>query len=505
MTYQALARKWRPNSLQEVAGQSAIIRILTQALLKNRLHHAYLFTGTRGVGKTTIARILAKCLNCEKGVTPTPCGTCANCEAITNGRFLDLYEIDAASRTKVEDTRDLLENVAYPPVTGRYKIYLIDEVHMLSQHSFNALLKTLEEPPEHVKFLLATTDPKKLPATVLSRCLQFHLKPLSLDTITTRLTDITNAEDLASDQEALRLIAKAAKGSMRDALSLLDQAIAFGSGNVYEEEVKTMLGDISQSDVIGLLKSLSQHDGNTLFSLLNRLLNDISDANAILEETISILHEIAMNQIVPQTNNISSDLQDLIKTLSPETVQLYYQIALLGRRDLGLAPSEAQGLEMVFLRMLAFTLPAATKLVPDKQSEKTIQVEKPTVVAATNDWRAIVDKLGLSGMAQMIAANCNLTKMSDKQIQLTLSKEYASLLNDKLKERIQDVLSQYFSRSIELTITISEKELMTPAKQVADEKIAEKQAGIDQISRNPLIKHFLEHYDTTLDITMLSS
>lgn len=534
MAYQALARKWRPRSFQDVVGQPSTLRILTHALEKNRIHHAYLFTGTRGVGKTTLARILAKCLNCEIGVTPTPCGTCAHCEAIDAGRFLDLYEIDAASRTKVEDTRDLLDNVSYPPSSGRYKIYLIDEVHMLSQHSFNALLKTLEEPPAHVKFLLATTDPKRLPVTILSRCLQFQLKHMSPDTIEARLLHIATAENIPCEQTALRLLGKAAQGSMRDALSLLDQAIAFGAGTVNEQDVKNMLGSVSQDDVMPLLKALATQDSTRLFSILKNMLENVGDANGILEETINVLHTVAMTQLVHNDHLSSDDCHHLATHLSPETIQLYYQIALLGRRDLGLAPSPAQGIEMVFLRMLAFTLQEATKPINQPSTEINISATKqapplssetakpllPTVAATPlssvqkaapkekNDlshWREIIQALGLSGMAQIIAANSVLKEKTDSHVHLVLAKQHASMLSDKLKERIQAALSHYFSKPISLSMTISDATLATPAQEMADEKKAWQQKATERISENPLIKHFLDRYDTTLDITMLSS
>lgn len=536
MAYQALARKWRPRSFQDVVGQTSTLRILTHALEKNRLHHAYLFTGTRGVGKTTLARILAKCLNCEKGVTPSPCGTCANCEAIDTGKFLDLYEIDAASRTKVEDTRDLLDNVSYPPTMGRYKVYLIDEVHMLSQHSFNALLKTLEEPPEHVKFLLATTDPKRLPITILSRCLQFHLKHMTPDVIKARLMHIATAENMIHSEEALQLLAKAANGSMRDALSLLDQAIAFGAGSVNELDVRTMLGSVSQGDIAPLLEALAKEDCTLLFATLKQVMDTVGDAQSILEETINVLHAAAIMQLVQRDHETTDICHYLAKHLSPETLQLYYQIAILGRRDLGLAPTPQQGIEMVFLRMLAFTLqpqeknttpskePCATKvttsnITPDIAHTIT-ETPAPAAnsVKPTNDkitpstqannalpWHDIVQKLSLSGMAQMLAINCILEHKSDNQIHLVLSKQHASMLTDKLKDRIQTALSQHFAMPLTLSITVGDVALATPAQQFSDEKKMQQQVATDKISQNPLIKHFLDRYDTTLDITMLSS
>jgi DNA polymerase-3 subunit gamma/tau len=522
MTYQALARKWRPRSFEEVVGQSTILRILTHALENNRLHHAYLFTGTRGVGKTTLARILAKCLNCVDHVTPSPCGTCANCQAIDAGNFLDLYEIDAASRTKVEDTRDLLENVHYPPVMGRYKIYLIDEVHMLSQHSFNALLKTLEEPPAHVKFLLATTDPKRLPATILSRCLQFHLKHMGIDTIFARLKHIATAEAIAHDDGALQLLAKAAGGSMRDALSLLDQAIAFGQSNLTTSDVKNMLGSVTTQDVMPLLNALTENDSRTLFQCLNELLDNIGDANAILEEIIHCLHTIAFLQVTSINYPATHEEQLLATKLSPEIIQLYYQIALLGRRDLSLSPTPQQGIEMVFLRMLCFTLQEATEKPPieptiatpkpapkkDSQPTHTMPVTPPPIQAPTANetllpWRQLLEKLDLSGMAQLIASNCTLKSKVGDHLTLILAKQHATMLTEKLKERVQSALSHYFKTPIRLTIEIGDNQDKTPAEELSHEKNTKEAMAIQKIKKNPLIKHFLEQYDTTLDITVL--
>ncbi len=358
MSYQVLARKWRPRNFNELAGQEHVRQALTNALDNDRLHHAFLFTGTRGVGKTTIARILAKSLNCEQGIGSTPCGECPTCVEINEGRFVDLIEVDAASRTKVDETRELLENVQYAPTRGRYKVYLIDEVHMFSNSSFNALLKTLEEPPPHVKFLLATTDPQKLPATILSRCLQFNLKRLTVELIRDHLGHILGEEGIDFEAPALTRIARAADGSMRDALSLLDQAIAYGAGTLRDDEVRTMLGSIEQHHVIDLLNLLADGDAAALLARSARLTEQSPDFAGVLAEIISTLHHIALAQAAPEA--IGDELDDreavlaLAQRLPPEDVQLYYQIALIGRRDLPLAPSPRGGFEMVLLRMLAF-------------------------------------------------------------------------------------------------------------------------------------------------------
>ncbi|MGI0117737.1 DNA polymerase III subunit gamma/tau [Zooshikella sp. RANM57] len=358
MSYQVLARKWRPRTFKQLVGQLHVLKALVNALDHDRLHHAYLFTGTRGVGKTSIARILAKSLNCEQGVSSEPCGQCDACREIDEGRFVDLIEVDAASRTKVEDTRELLENVQYAPTRGRYKVYLIDEVHMLSAHSFNALLKTLEEPPPHVKFLLATTDPQKLPVTILSRCLQFALKNMSPERIVGHLQFILAEEQVSFDMPALWQLARAADGSMRDALSLTDQAIAFGSGEVRESDVAAMLGTIDPHQVFHVVEALAEGNIQQLLNTITHLAEFAPDYTSVLADLLSVLHRIALAQMVPDAvDNSQGDQQRLLALaakMTGEDVQLYYQIGLLGRRDLPLAPDPRGGFEMVMLRMLAF-------------------------------------------------------------------------------------------------------------------------------------------------------
>ncbi|EOX3350538.1 DNA polymerase III subunit gamma/tau [Vibrio cholerae] len=358
MSYLALARKWRPTRFSEVVGQSHVLTALENALAQNRLHHAYLFSGTRGVGKTTIGRLFAKGLNCETGITATPCGQCATCQEIDQGRFVDLLEIDAASRTKVEDTRELLDNVQYKPARGRFKVYLIDEVHMLSRHSFNALLKTLEEPPEYVKFLLATTDPQKLPVTILSRCLQFHLKPISVENIQQQLDKVLHAEQIASDSKALNLLAHAADGSMRDALSLTDQAIALGNGVVKSDIVAHMLGTLDTDHALHLLQAISLQTPQAVMDCIETLAQNGVEWDGLLQQLSTQLHRIAMYQALPATLDKSlpeaSRIESLAKTLAPQDVQLYYQIALKGRQDLPLSPTARIGIEMLMLRMMAF-------------------------------------------------------------------------------------------------------------------------------------------------------
>lgn len=364
MSYQVLARKWRPRTFHELVGQEHVQRALVNALDQGRLHHAYLFTGTRGVGKTTLARILAKCLNCtangddDSGVTSTPCGHCENCRAIDDGRFVDLIEVDAASRTKVEDTRELLDNVQYAPTQGRYKVYLIDEVHMLSTHSFNALLKTLEEPPPHVKFLLATTDPQKLPVTVLSRCLQFTLKNMPPERIVEHLSRVLEVEDVPFDESALWLLGKAADGSMRDAMSLTDQAIAFGQGQVRQADVAAMLGTLDQRHVLTLLEALAEVDAARVLSEVASLAEQGPDFAGVLDDLLGVLHRLAVAQMVPGALDNGHGDREVLLTLASrftaEDVQLYYQIGLQGRGDMDQAPEPRTALEMTLLRMLAF-------------------------------------------------------------------------------------------------------------------------------------------------------
>ncbi|GLQ75293.1 DNA polymerase III subunit gamma/tau [Vibrio penaeicida] len=406
MSYLALARKWRPHQFSEVVGQGHVLTALENALSQNRLHHAYLFSGTRGVGKTTIGRLFAKGLNCETGITAKPCGECSTCKEIDEGRFVDLLEIDAASRTKVEDTRELLDNVQYKPARGRFKVYLIDEVHMLSRHSFNALLKTLEEPPEYVKFLLATTDPQKLPVTILSRCLQFHLKPISVDNIHQQLDHILGHEQITAEPRALGMISHAADGSMRDALSLTDQAIALGNGAIDTSTVSNMLGTLDTDQAIHLLEAISAHRAQTALDALTRLAQNGVDWDGLLQELATQLHRIAMYQALPATLDKgqpdAEKIELLAKALSPEEIQLYYQIVIKGREDIAIAPSVKMGAEMIVLRLIAFK-PAGAKALPlnaqpeeNKPKEETptnnsSTLERPSSASANSGVQSPVD------------------------------------------------------------------------------------------------------------------
>lgn len=388
MNYQVLARKWRPRNFHEMVGQTHVLRALINALDTGRLHHAYLFTGTRGVGKTTISRILTKCLNCEQGISSTPCGICPTCKEIDEGRFIDLIEVDGASRTKVEDTRELLENVQYAPSKGRFKVYLIDEVHMLSTHSFNALLKTLEEPPPHVKFLLATTDPQKLPVTILSRCLQFALKNIPAERIVAHLEHVLSTENIPFETDALWLLGRAAQGSMRDAMSLTDQAIAFGDEKVYTADVRDMLGALDQNQLYDMLFALLELDAAKVLAAINQLSEQSPDWLDVLNELLSILHRISIAQLVPDAIDNSlgdkEQISALASALPAEDIQFYYQVGLIGKRDLPLAPSPQQGFEMVLLRMLAFrpntlkydSTKPLKRIAPSKTEQAPAEVEK---------------------------------------------------------------------------------------------------------------------------------
>lgn len=534
MSYQVLARKWRPRNFQDMVGQEPILRMLANALEQKRLHHAYLFTGTRGVGKTTLGRILSKCLNCESGITSLPCGSCHACRAIDAGQFLDLYEVDAASRTKVEDTRELLDNVLYPPTQGRYKIYLIDEVHMLSNHSFNALLKTLEEPPEHVKFILATTDPKRLPVTILSRCLQFHLKRITPDQIKKHLQHICGVENIRHDDHALSRLAKAADGSMRDALSLLDQAIAYGQGAVNLADVHTMLGCMAQDDLLPLLDALAAQDGKQVFNLASQLAERAPDFQQLLEELIQLFHKMAVTQVIPDASPADDAVSALARRFRPEDIQLYYQIALLGRRDLTLAPVPQQGFEMTLLRMLAFkpglgeysdagalcagktdTAAAMAHQPAEISAEKAEQPAKTDAAAQADqaapraagtiatDWRDVLPRLELSGMAYALAANCTLKNINESKVTLALSVSHEPMLNAKLKERIAEALGRHLKQNVQLDIVVTKEELITPIKQDQSEHEQKLSRAKQTILEDSQIKKLIDMYDATVEVSLI--
>jgi len=475
MSYTALARKWRPKTFTELVGQEHVRRALENALTSGRVHHAFLFAGTRGVGKTTIARILAKCLNCEAGVSAEPCGVCASCREIDAGRFPDLIEVDAASRTKVDDTRDLLDNVQYAPARGRFKVYLVDEVHMLSAHSFNALLKTLEEPPPHVKFLLATTDPQKLPVTVLSRCLQFNLKRLPASDIAAQLKRILAEEGVASEPAAVTLLAQAADGSMRDALSLLDQLIAFGAGKAGEAEARAMLGAISRDHVVRIVELLARADTAELLRCAQALEQFAPDYAQVLDELAGLLVRVGLRQAVSSYEGDERYAPELLArlagALTPEDVQLYYQTAITGRRDLPLAPDPPGGFQMTLLRMLAFrpagessdVRPAAASAasappapaVPRVGSAGAPQAADPAGAAAADPgeaWPAIVSQLELSGAARQLASHCVLIGRQGPVVRLSLDPRNQLVCTAATEEKLTQALSRYFGEPVRLEI-----------------------------------------------------
>jgi len=524
MSYLVLARKWRPKNFSDTVGQEHVLQALVNALDSGRLHHAYLFAGTRGVGKTTIARILAKALNCETGVTAEPCGECSACNEIDEGRFVDLIEVDAASRTKVDDTRDLLDNVQYAPARGRYKVYLIDEVHMLSKHSFNALLKTLEEPPPHVKFLLATTDPQKLPVTVLSRCLQFNLTRLTPRLIQDRLEYICKAEEIEEESAALAMIARAADGSLRDALSLLDQAIAYCGGKVEQAPVAIMLGTIDREHVSKLIALLASGDAAGIIAALGEIDAQFPDYARLLEDMARDLQKIAVFQVV---GNIDDDeelnnehIAGLAEQLSAADVQLFYQTALIGRRDLHLAPDPKSGTEMTLLRMLAFRPAqsgqsgesvtsggtAASKAEPKRsQAEpaaKAVQAQARETADKARwqdpDWKSLLSEIGLAGAVRLLAGNCALLRREGDTVFLSLDPRSESMLTRQRKEALAEALSKHFSEQLLVDISLGEAVVETPMQEetrLEDERI---DAARESLESDPNVQALKNMFDAEL-------
>lgn len=504
MTYQVLARKWRPQNFTELVGQEKVLAALVHGLNENRLHHAYLFTGTRGVGKTTVARILAKSLNCEQGISASPCGKCESCIEIREGRYVDLIEIDAASRTKVEDTRELLDNIQYAPAKGRFKVYLIDEVHMLSTHSFNALLKTLEEPPEHVKFLLATTDPQKLPITVLSRCLQFHLKNIPVELIAKQLGYVLGEENIPFEQEALDTIAKAAEGSLRDALSLTDQAIGQGEGQVKTDTTLAMLGVVRSELLYDLAYAISEQNNTALLNLLENISAETVDYGLLLKLFAEFWYSVSLKQILPEYESgdwKNEVLQNLASALSPSLVQLFYDMSTQGRKSLPFAPEPKIGFNMTILRMLCFKPMEKIEIKPEPQIVRHPDIAKqssgpiptPSEKIAIENWETLLNTLPLSGMLKQIVKNTNFDRIEGKTLFLKMETSHQSLFNDNAKNKLIEVLQTYYEQAFSLQIVGSETPIVSPAvkegeaRKAQDAQLQEKLAldpNIDFIKNN---------------------
>lgn len=514
MSYQVLARKYRPQSFDQLIGQESTCRILKNALNTQRIHHAYLFTGTRGVGKTTLARLLAKCLNCQTHITPEPCNQCTTCLAINANRFTDLIEVDAASRTKVEDTRDLLADVHYAPSQGRYKIYLIDEVHMLSSHSFNALLKTLEEPPPHVIFLLATTDPQRLPATIVSRCLQFHLKIISATQISNHLANVLKNENIPYESAALSPLALAAHGSLRDALSLLDQAIAYTNQNLTKQDITTLLGHVANTEVTRLLEALIAEDTAQLWSLVEKLNELAVDFSWIIDELLIFLHEMALSQRFKTETNYTQAVIDLAQKLSPEDIQLYYQIALLSRRDLALAPTPRLGFEMMLLRLLAFkpateeqidsphiakSATPSTTVTAKKQKQAAHKVDKVTAQHQKDlHWPTLIKQLNLTGLTYTLAQQCALQSYQDNHISLYLDPRQTALRSAKQEAKLTQALSDYFEKPTTLEISLGDVGLSTPAHLDQQHKLQRLEQTTEALQKDPTILAIMQAFDAKL-------
>jgi DNA polymerase-3 subunit gamma/tau len=514
MTYLALARKWRPRTFEDVVGQPHIVRALTNALTSGRVHHAFLFAGTRGVGKTTVARILARCLNCEGGVTATPCGKCSACVGIEEGRFVDLIEVDAASRTGVDDTRELLDNVQYTPSAGRYKVYLIDEVHMLSKQSFNALLKTLEEPPPHVKFLFATTDPQRLPVTVLSRCLQFNLKRLPMALIVGRMAKICEAEGVSAEPGALARLARAAAGSMRDGLSLLDQALAYGNEALREADVAEMLGSLDRGRVMSLLEGLAEGDAAGLLRRIREIDELVPDYAGLLDDLATALQRIAVTQLAGteylDEEDDAAAITALAERFDPETTQLNYQIAVMSRRDLALAPDPRIGFEMAMLRMFAFRPAAAAQpATPGVASAPPVtappECRKPPAAAAAgadaggpDDWTAFVQGLGLDGAARQLAMHTSLVSATPFELRLSVAQANAHLVTEQQKGRLVAAIRERRGDDIRVRIDVLDDARDTPAGRSEQQQSEALRRARDAIEADPNVRDLADMFGAEL-------
>jgi len=493
MSYQVLARKWRPGDFASLVGQEHVVKALRHALEQNRLHHAYLFTGTRGVGKTTLARILAKCLNCETGITPKPCGTCSACTEIDGGRFPDLIEIDAATNTGIDEMRALQDSAAYVPVRGRFKVFVIDEVHMLSKPAFNSMLKTLEEPPAHIKFILATTDPQKIPVTVLSRCLQFNLKQMPRAAIVAHLDKVLSEEKIAFERDALALIARAAAGSMRDALSLLDQAIAHGGGRLAAAEVREMLGAVDETYLLRLLEALAGGDGPAMAAIAGEMQARSLSFDAALQDLASLLLRVTLAQTVPAA--LEDDLPErdrivaLAKAVDPETVQLCYQIALQGRDDLSLAPDEHAGFLMTLLRMLVFRPGEASARVENSLSPKAAPKR------FDGNWAALVQQLPLAGGAKELARNSELKSQGNGTFELVVQKTMAHLMGESYREKLQAALSAHFGHPVKVQVAPGETRGATAAAIESAEKGVRQAEAVRAVKGDNFVQELVNLFD----------
>ena len=524
MSYQVLARKWRPRNFSSLVGQEHVVRALTHALEQKRLHHAYLFTGTRGVGKTTLARILAKALNCETGITAIPCGVCSACTEIDSGRFVDLIEIDAATNTGIDNMRELQDNAVYAPTRGRFKVFVIDEVHMLSKQAFNSMLKTFEEPPEHIKFILATTDPQKIPVTVLSRCLQFNLKQMPREAIYDHLGYILKQENTVSDPAALRQIARAAQGSMRDALSLLDQAIAYAGGKVTEEAVRAMLGAIDQDYLFKLLDGLAQQDIRAMLAVAGEMESRSLSFDSALQDLATLLHQISLAQSAPEA--LGADLPErerilqLAQQFDAEELQLHYQIALHGRRDLPLAPDEYAGFSMSLMRMLAFrpaeagvaAAPAPAKKKPEtpiarEAAAAALAAARPVARSAAagasgpafdGDWPKLANQLKVSGVARQLAQQSELRGFDGESMELGLAFSAKHLAERIYQEKLRAALQEHFGKPVALKIVIGEINGNTAAVKAQSEREARQGKALEAIQGDAFVRDLMDTFDATI-------
>jgi DNA polymerase III subunit gamma/tau len=505
MSYQVLARKWRPRKFEALVGQEHVVRALRHALEQQRLHHAYLFTGTRGVGKTTLARILAKCLNCETGITATPCGCCSACTEIDGGRFVDLLEVDAATNTRVDEMRQLLDTAQYAPTRGRFKVYVIDEVHMLSNSAFNAMLKTLEEPPEHLKFILATTDPQKIPVTVLSRCLQFNLKQMPPAAIAAHLAQLLEAERVDCEPQALQLIGRAAAGSMRDALSLLDQAIAHGAGKVGAEAVRDMLGAVDQTYVLRLLEAVAAGEARQIIAIADELRSRSLSFDAALQDLAGMLLQLALAHAVPDDAGAEGlperdRLVTLGSQLDAEQVQLCYQIALQGREDLALAPDEHSGFLMTLLRMLAFS-PESPGTNAAGTGDRTTAPGRPAGSASApqrdfdGDWAALAGRLPVTGAARELARNSVLVRHAPGAIELTVPKSMSHLADRGYQDKLKSALEAYWGRTLALKVKVGETVAATAASLEAAERDERRAEAARAVQGDRFVQDLVDIFD----------